>query len=126
LQVGTDGGWHAPEQHLEHRWRWSTERSQLRLTNTGAGAFRITVHARASAVGEPRSLRVSVGEKLLWGETIDSTPVEMRFGLTLPVGETVLVFATDRPAEKAGTDPRALAFQVANLEIVVEPPAGQR
>ena len=50
----------------------------------------------------------------------------MRFGLEIPPGETVLAFATDRPAEKVGTDPRDLAFRVANLDIVVAPAGASR
>ena len=48
-------------------------------------------------------------------------PTEIRFGLALPPGDTVLHFATDRPAQKIGTDPRPLAYQIANVEIVVMP-----
>jgi hypothetical protein len=56
---------------------------------------------------------------MLWGETVGQGSVDMRFGLAIPPGETVLVFSSDRPAEKVGTDPRDLAFRVANLDIVV-------
>jgi len=45
----------------------------------------------------------------------------MRFGLTLPPGETVLVFEGDQPGRRIGTDPRDLAYQVINLEISVRP-----
>jgi hypothetical protein len=48
---------------------------------------------------------------------------EIRFGLTLPPGETVLVFVSDRPGERVSTDPRDLAFQISNLNIVVKPAA---
>jgi hypothetical protein len=112
-------GWHGPERHLAQRWRWSSGRSELKLVNTLAVPVRVTLRALASSANEPRSLRVSVGEKLLWGDTISGTPVTMRFGLAVPPGETTLVFSTDRPAEKIGTDPRALAYRIGNLDIVV-------
>ena len=67
-----------------------------------------------------RQVRVSVGERLLWGDTVGEGPAPVRFGLTLPPGATTLVFSCDKPGEKIGTDPRPLAFQIANLEIVVQ------
>ncbi len=125
LRVKPGTGWHGPERHLDQQWRWSMGRAELRLTNASAQALRVVLLARVSAVGEARAVRVAAGERLLWGEKIAGTPVELRFGLELPPGETVLVFSTDRPAEKVGTDPRALAFRVVNLEVVVAP-AGVR
>ena len=126
LHVVPTNGWHGPERHLEHNWRWAAERAELRLLNSTAEPMRVTLRGRVSAVTEPRHLRVSLGERLLWGDTITGDPVEMRFGLSLPPGETVLAFVTDRAAEKVGTDPRALAFRLANLEIVVAPAEAPR
>lgn len=119
LRVIPAAGWHGSERHLEEQWRWSAQRSELRLVNQNTEPIRVVLRGDAGAVTEPRQLRVSVGERLLWGDTVGSGATDMRFGLTLPPGETVLVFASDRPAEKVGTDPRDLAFRVANLVIVV-------
>ena len=113
--------WHGPERHLEQRWRWSAGRAELRVTNRHGQPVRMTLRGQATSANGMRSLRISEGERLVWGDTIGQGPAEIRFGLTLPPGETVLVFATDRPAQKIGTDPRDLAFRVANLEIVVQP-----
>jgi hypothetical protein len=126
LHVVPATGWHGGEQHREDRWRWSTDRAELRLRNDGTVPIRVVLHAEASAASDPRRLRVSVGERLLWGDVVGEGSTEMRFGLTLPPGETVLVFTTDRPAEKVGTDPRDLAFRVSNLEIVVAPAGASR
>jgi hypothetical protein len=80
------------------------------------------MRGEASSVEGSRALRVSLGERLLWGETIESRQaVALRFGFVLPPGETVLIFSTDRPGRKMGSDPRELSFQVADLEIVVAP-----
>jgi hypothetical protein len=126
LRVLPSHGWHGPERHLEQQWRWSSARSELRLVNTNAQPIRVVLRGEAGAVSNARHLRVSVGEKLLWGDTVGGGATDMRFGLTLPPGETVLIFTSDRPPEKVGTDPRDLAFRVANLEIVVSPaPATQ-
>lgn len=112
-------GWHGPERHLERRWRWSAGRSELRLRNGAAEPLRIVVRATTNSANEPRSLRISVGEKLVWGDQLGADPMEIRFGLVVPSGDTTLVFSTDRPGEKIGTDPRELAFRVGNLDIVV-------
>ena len=119
LRVVPGKGWHGPERHLKEQWRWSEARAELRLLNRNAEPVRVVLNGEASAVTQPRHLRVSVGERMLWGETVGQGSVDMRFGLAVPPGETVLVFSSDRPAEKVGTDPRDLAFRVANLDIVV-------
>lgn len=124
LRVVPAAGWHGPERHLDQKWRWGGERAELRLINTGAGPINLVVQAKASAVTEPRLLRVSVGERMVWSEPVRRDPRDLRFGFTLPPGETTLIFATDRPAEKVGTDPRALAFRVANLKLFVAPAPG--
>ena len=121
LRVVPSTGWHGPERHLKEQWRWGAERAELRLVNRHSGPVRVVLRGEATAVTQPRHLRVRVGEKLLWGDTVGEVPAVMRFGLELPPGESVLAFSTDRPAEKVGTDPRDLAFRVANLEIVVSP-----
>jgi hypothetical protein len=114
------GGWHGPERHLEQRWRWSRGRAELRVRNEGTEPLLMTVRGQAFSAETIRAVRVSVGEKMLWGDTVGPGPAQIRFGLPLPPGETVLVFTTDQPAQKVGTDPRDLAFQIANLEIVLE------
>ena len=64
-------------------------------------------------------LRVTAAGRLVFGDTFGARPGELRFGLTLPPGETVLVFSGDQPGRRIGTDPRELAFQVMNLEIAL-------
>ena len=89
--------------------------------NTAAPPVRVVLLGRVSAVAGRRSVRVVHRESLVWAEAVGAAPVLMRFGFDLPPGETVLVFSTDQPAEKIGTDPRELAFRAMNLEIVVTP-----
>jgi hypothetical protein len=120
LQVVPTNGWHGPEHHLEKRWRWNSGRGELRLINKSTASMRVVLIAQVRAAS-PRAVRVSEGEKLVWGETVGAVFAQMRFGLVLPPGQTTLVFSSDRPGEKVGTDPRLLAFRVENLEIVVAP-----
>jgi hypothetical protein len=120
-------GWHGPEQHAKNQWRWTSGTAELRLQNNTGGPVQAAVSAQAMSVEGTRALRVLLGERLLWGATITTrTPAEIRFGLVLPPGETVLTFSSDRPAQKIGTDPRLLAYQIANLEIVVRPAPATR
>ncbi|WP_414663884.1 hypothetical protein [Horticoccus sp. 23ND18S-11] len=126
VRVLPASGWHGPERHLQQHWRWSTGRAELRLTNSSDAPLQLAVRATASSAGGMRSVRVSLGERLLWGDTVGEGAAPLRFGLTLPPGVTTLVFSTDKPAEKVGTDPRALAFQIANLEIVVQRKTGSQ
>ena len=126
VRVVPTRGWHGPERRLEHHWRWCAGRGELRISNDSGGPLRLTVHGLVSSADTDRIVRVLLADRLLWGDTVGQGFSALRFGLTLPPGDSVLVFTTDRPAQKIGTDPRDLAFQVANLEIVVQPASGQR
>lgn len=126
LQVIASNGWHGPERHLEHRWRWAAERAELTLINKSADALSATVRGGVLSVDGLRGVRVMREERLVWGDTVGEGQAVMQFGLTLPPGETVLVFASDRPPRKVSTDPRDLGFQIANLDIVVTAAGVQR
>lgn len=122
VRVVPEKGWHGPERNGKNQWRWTAGTAALRIVNESGGPLRLTVRAQVSSVEGERRVRVSAGGRLLWGEPAGSKgSLGMRFGLALPPGETVLTFSSDRPAQKIGTDPRELAFQIANLEITVEP-----
>ncbi len=123
VRVRPTEGWHGPERHLEQHWRWSTGESKVLFVNSAAQPLRLTVHGQVLSAEGLRGLRVLQGERLVWGDSIGQGYSEIRFGFSLPPGETVLSFTTDKPAQKVGTDPRDLAFQLANLTIVVEPGA---
>jgi len=119
-------GWHGPERHLQDRWRWTAGNAELKFVNTSPVPVQIAVRGSVSGVEGARGVRVLLGERLLWGERLGGGARELRFGLTLPPGETTVQFTTDEPPRKVGTDPRDLAFQVANLDIVAQPAAPQK
>jgi hypothetical protein len=112
-------GWHGPERHLEQHWRWSSGRAELRFENATDRSLLIAVRGYVNAAVDPRKLRVSIGERMIWSDELDNTPQTMSFGFTAPPGRTVLAFTTDQPPRKVGSDPRELAFMVANLEVFV-------
>jgi hypothetical protein len=126
LRVTTTGGWHGPERHLSNHWRWARAEAKLTLLNTSTQPLAVTLQARVASVAGARAVRVLEGAKLLWGERVTEEHSLLRFGLVVPPGETLLTFTSDQPAQKVSTDPRDLAFQVANLDIVVRPAADQR
>ena len=126
LRVVPASGWHGPERHFSDHWRWTTGRSELQLVNRGTQPLAVTLRGEAASASDARNISVSHGERSLWSAVLDARTVKgFEFGLTLPPGETTLVFATDQPAHKIGTDPRDLAFMISNLEIVVGPVVGQ-
>ena len=126
VRVVPAAGWHGPERTLEDHWRWTSGRAELTLVNSGRQPVIVAIRGVASSVEGVRRVRVQVGERLLWGDDVGLGSTEMQFGLTLPPGETVLVFTSDRPPQKVSTDPRDLDFQISNLDIVVRPADGQR
>ena len=119
LKVAPSRGWHGPEQHFSQHWRWSSGAAELRLVNSGSRPLQVVIQGQVSSAEGVGQLRVQFGERLLWGDTITVRPEELRFGLTVPPGETVLTFTSDLPARRVGNDPRELGFRVANLDIVV-------
>ncbi|MFM9091810.1 MAG: glycosyltransferase family 39 protein [Verrucomicrobiota bacterium] len=115
-------GWHGPETLDGHRWRWTAGRAELRVRNDSAGEIRLSFRAQAHPVEGERALRVTLGERLLWGGRLAvSGATEVRFGTALPPGESVRVFSTDQPAQRKGTDPRELAFRLSDVELVAVP-----
>ncbi len=115
-------GWYGTEINAKYHWRWTSGDAALRLLNDSGGPVLVTLQGQASSVEGERRLRISLGERMLWGDTVVAKSYTgFQFGLTLPPGETVLAFRSDRPAERSGTDLRELSFLVANLEVVVRP-----
>ena len=114
-------GWHGAESGQGERWRWASGNAKLVLINEATSPVLAAIHGEAVSVEGFRHVRVLVDGKLLWGETVGRGATEVRFGLALRPGETVVEFTSDRPAQKVHPDPRDLAFRIANLDIVVKP-----
>jgi hypothetical protein len=121
VRVSAGKGWHGPERHGRNTWRWSAGRAELRLHNSSGVPVKVALAGQAGAGSGEQRVRVTSGERMLYGGTFGVKPGEMRFGFTLPPGETVLIFEGDQPGRRIGTDPRELAYQVINLEISVRP-----
>jgi hypothetical protein len=121
VRVIPSHGWHGPERNLSDRWRWTSGQAELTLLNESPQPVMAIIRGEATSAGGIRSIRVLTAGRLLWGDHVGLGATVFRFGLTLPPGETVLSFVSDRGGQKVSTDPRDLAFQVTNLDIVVKP-----
>ena len=103
-------------------WMAGAGRAALRVRNDSAGEIRLSFRAQAHPGEGERALRVTLGERLLWGGQLAVRgATELRFGAVLPPGESILVFATDLPPQRKGSDPRALAFRLSDVELIATP-----
>ena len=125
VRVELAGGWSGPENFNSDSWRWSSGRSQLRVRNASAGPLAVAVSGRVAAL-DTRTLRIFAGEAMVWSGELTEKKRAFRFGLVMPEEGMTLRFESDKPARKAGTDPRELAFNIFNLEFVVTPSDGPR
>lgn len=122
VRVQPGKGWHGAESLDGRHWRWTAGRAELRLRNDSAGEVQLTLRAQAQSVEGERGLRVTLGNRLLWGGRLPARgTAEVRFGVTLPAGESVLVFTGDGPALRKGGDPRELSLRLSDVELVVAP-----
>jgi hypothetical protein len=85
-------------------------------------SIRATV--RLTPEGKPRHLRVLMNHQLIRSLYLEQpeTPLEVN-DLSLNGGSNDLVFETDEPGKKFGSDPRNLALSIRDLGIVQPPPS---
>ena len=102
MRVIASTGWHGPERHLEQHWRWSGERSELRIINENKFPLLLAIHGSATAAADTRTLRVNLGERMIWSGDLTPDPRELRFGFTALPGETILTFTSNLPARRIG------------------------
>lgn len=118
-------GWYAPEDNGSDAWRWSMQKSELRFKNDAAGPLNVVVHGRVAARVET-NLHISVGEAMLWSGPIGAKQSTFQFGFVAPEGTSTIRFLSDAEGRGVGTDPRKMAFNIFDLEVVVAPPAVSR
>ena len=134
VRVTRTAGWHGAEEHWGTRWRWSSGQSDLVLRNTANAPVMIVCTGTVKTASDNRRLNISV--RSLAGPTTEAASVwsgeltgqessaKFQFAATIPPGETVLSFASDKPGHPIGHDTRILAFKISDLEIVVKPATG--
>lgn len=125
VRVERTGGWYGPENYGRDRWRWSSGQAELAIRNASGGPLSVVVRGRVAAPDQ-RNLRIFAGEAMVWSGSIGDKQTSFQFGKVVPEAGAVLRFVSDKKGRMIGTDPRALAFCVFNLEIVVAPAAPQR
>ena len=134
VKIDRSGSWYGTEDFGGIRWRWSSGPAALNIHNGSGGALAITCEGQATPALDERRLRISAGlstaprtnDAMVWSGELGSQPAKFQFGVTLPPGETVLSFSTDKPGHPIGSDPRQMAFRISNLNITVKPVADRR
>jgi hypothetical protein len=124
VRVEVGSGWYGAESFKDETWRWSSGKSELRLRNASGGPLATVVRGRVAAL-DGRSLRIFLGDAMVWSGEIGEKQVPFKFGCTVPDGGAVLRFVADKAGRKVGTDPRMLSFNIFDLEVVVRPADGQ-
>ncbi len=132
LKIERTGGWYGAEGSGGLRWRWSSGQSELRIHNHAGGPLLITCAGHATSALDARRLRISVGpataaranDAMVWSGELGALSAKFQFGVTVPLGETILSFTTDKPAHPVDADPRKMAFMISNLTLVAKPAAG--
>lgn len=125
VQITPTRGWYGPETGNGMRWRWSNTESELTIRNQTGASVALSLNGRIAAPDE-RHIRAQVGERVLWSADVALKSTPMQFGFEVSPGETQLRFVSVRPSRHVGTDPRSLAFNISNLDIVVRPAARER
>lgn len=115
---GTKNWWRVERSRWEF-WRWMNGDATIAVHNPQPFVLDAKISFRLRSVDE-RAARVSLGDKVLWSGMLspgDAVRVTLD-GIKLHPGETVIGFASDRPAAYPGhNDPRRLSFSVRDFEI---------
>lgn len=115
---GTKNWWRVEKSRWEF-WRWMKGDATIAVHNPQPFVLDAKISFRLRSVDE-RAARVSLGDKVLWSGMLppgDAVPVTLA-GIKLRPGDTVIGFASDRPAAYPGhNDPRRLSFSVRDFEI---------
>lgn len=134
VRVERTGNWYGAENDANFRWRWSSGQAGLRLHNGSAQPVLAVIKGHASPAVDERRLRISASpapgdesrKALVWSGELGKLPTAFQFGITVPPGDTIVSFATDRPPHPIGSDPRMMAFSISNLEILFKPATAQK
>ena len=127
VRVEPISGWSGNESNLGDRWRWCAGDGVLRIRNDSGGALTLALQGAIASAHDQRRVKAVARDDMRWSAELSAEKtVEFRFGVVAPPGETLLHFTSDQPGHKIGTDPRALAFKITNLEVVVKPSDGAR
>ncbi|HUR57988.1 MAG TPA: glycosyltransferase family 87 protein [Opitutaceae bacterium] len=115
--------WYGSENLDGKRWRWSGGHSALRIRNNSERTLVAAFRGHAAATDGDRHLGITVGGVAVWFSALQVHSTEFHFECSLPPGETVVHFTSEKPARPVGDDARPLAFNIANLEVVVRAPS---
>ena len=93
-----DNQWYWLERSHFDYWRWARGPATIVLHNPHPYSIAVQVQFQLKS-SDQRKVTVHLGEKTLWSGATEQTQPDLVFGdIELPPGDTVLNFATDRPA----------------------------
>jgi hypothetical protein len=117
--------WYSAEKSRWEFWRWGGKNpgaGDVTFHNPQPFALSVWVKFRLRSVDQREAI-VSSGGKVIWRGMLQ--PAEVKgvslHGITLPPGDTIFLFSSDRPAAYPGNDdPRRLSYSLRDLDIVIK------
>lgn len=119
LEYGDE--WYPVERNNNDYWCWAGENAEITVTNPQAVPLIVRVRY-ALNVATPRTVSLQLNGTRLWSTELgDHSSVSVTLNeLVLPPGRSQLVFVTNEPPSRLGSDPRPLAFRLQNLRVDVQ------
>jgi hypothetical protein len=116
--------WYPVERNNNDYWSWAGGNGVIEVTNPQAVSLVVRLRF-ALTVATPRTVWLQLNGSQLWSTELDDhSSLQVTLNeLVLPPGKSKLVFVTDQPPSKLGSDPRPLAFRLQNLRVDVQRPA---
>lgn len=113
--------WYPVERDNDDYWCWAGGNGVIEVTNPQVVPLVVRLHF-ALTVATPRTVWLQLNGSQLWSTELDDhSSLQVTLNeLVLPPGGSKLVFVTDVPPSKLGSDPRPLAFRLQNLRVDVE------
>ncbi len=115
--------WYPVERNNNDYWCWAGGNGVIVVTNPQPVPLVVRLRF-ALNVATPRTVWLQLNGSQLWSTELDdhsSLNVTLN-ELVLPPGPSKLVFVTDEPPSRLGSDPRPLAFRLQNLRVDVQRP----
>jgi hypothetical protein len=116
--------WYPVERNNNDYWCWAGGNGVIEVSNPQAVPLVVRLRF-ALTVATPRTVWLQLNGSQLWSTELDDhSSLQVTLNeLVLPPGASKLVFVTDEPPSKLGSDPRPLAFRLQNLRVDVQRPA---
>jgi len=115
--------WYPVERNNNDYWCWAGGNGVIMVSNPQPVPLVVRLRFTLT-VATPRTVWLQLNGSQLWSTELDDhSSLQVALNeLVLPPGRSNLVFVTDEPPSKLGSDPRPLAFRLQNLRVDVQRP----